>query len=302
MNNRCAHCTRNVGPRIFPALVLVGLYKTQILTENLGMVATRRGTRIEQAAKEKTMEMVEKEVVAETEEVKEPPFREEILEESPKTKTKELLNDEPEDKKEDEGVNGAVEEKEEVKVISKSERLGNYLVGFGKRVVLCTLLCMFAKLAYPELQARFWPEEPVKEGKLYILTDRSFRGHVSRGDHFVKMYAPWCGHCKAMAPTWEKVAKSPGVKGVKLSKIDCTKEEKTCKQYEVSGYPTLLYFRDGKKIEDYHGQKTEADIKKFLKKMRKTDTKTASTEKTTAAKDQTKKKSTKKNTKKKSEL
>lgn len=268
------------------------------------MVATRRGTRIEAAAKkEKSMEMVEKEGVVEKEEVKEPPFQEEILEETPKTKTKELLNDELAEKEENQEVVGEVGEKEEeVKVVSKSERFGNYLVGFGKRVVLCTLFCMFAKLAYPELQSRFWPEEPVKEGKLYILTDRSFRGHVSRGDHFVKMYAPWCGHCKAMAPTWEKVAKSPGVKGVKLSKIDCTKEEKTCKQYAVSGYPTLLYFRDGKKIEDYSGQKTEADFKQFLKKMKKTDPKKATTEKTTAAKDETKKKSTKKNTKKKSEL
>lgn len=265
------------------------------------MVATRSSARGGEPPSNKNMEMVEKEVVVEKEdvkkivekeEVKEPLFKEEIVEETPKPKTKELLNEELVEKVEEEVVEAVSEEEE--KVVSKSERVGNYLVGFGKRVVICTLLVMFAKLVYPELQSRFWPEKPVKEGKLYILTDRSFRGHVSRGDHFVEMYAPWCGHCKALAPTWEKLAKNPGVKGVKLSKMDCTKEEKTCKQYEVNGYPTLLYFRDGKKLEDYTGQKTEADLKKFMKKMRKTESATT--------KDDTKKKSTKKDTKKKSEL
>ena len=47
--------------------------------------------------------------------------------------------------------------------------------------------------------------EIYQEGKLYVLTDRSFRGHVSRGDHFIMMYAPWCGHCNRLKPDWEKV-------------------------------------------------------------------------------------------------
>jgi thiol-disulfide isomerase/thioredoxin len=38
-----------------------------------------------------------------------------------------------------------------------------------------------------------------------VLTDRSFRGHVARGDHFIMMYAPWCGHCKNLKPSWEQV-------------------------------------------------------------------------------------------------
>jgi hypothetical protein len=39
------------------------------------------------------------------------------------------------------------------------------------------------------------------------------------------------------------LAKNPGAEGVKISKMDCTANEKICREYDVSGYPTLLYFR-----------------------------------------------------------
>jgi len=138
--------------------------------------------------------------------------------------------------------NEKVETREVETEYSKPSR-SNYLKGFAKRVVLCTIFVMIVKNAYPELQARFWPEAPAKEGKLYVLNDKSFRGHVSRGDHFVMMYAPWCGHCKRLKPDWERLARQPGVVGLSISKVDCTVSTKICGEHNVQGYPTLLYFR-----------------------------------------------------------
>jgi len=168
-------------------------------------------------------------------------------------------------------INEAIDSKEkdeEEKDVEKPDRVTNYLKGFVKRVIFCTILVIAVKNSWPYLQSRFWPEAPTKEGKLYILNDRSFRGHVSRGDHFVMMFAPWCGHCQRLKPDWEKLAKKPGVEGVSVSKVDCTASTTTCGEYNVQGYPTLLYFRNGKKIDQYDGAKTLGGMKAYLKTMK----------------------------------
>jgi len=192
-------------------------------------------------------------------------------------------NDEPTKDKISEKIDAKEESGNEKGVNEKPDRLTNYLKGFVKRVIFCTILVIAVKNSWPYLQSRFWPEAPTKEGKLYILNDRSFRGHVSRGDHFVMMYAPWCGHCQRLKPDWEKLAKKPEVEGVSVSKVDCTASTTTCGEYNVQGYPTLLYFRNGKKIDQYDGAKTLDGMKAYLKTMKTGDPK-ATKKKTTAKK------------------
>lgn len=62
---------------------------------------------------------------------------------------------------------------------------------------------------------------------------------------FVKFYAPWCGHCKSLAPTWDLMADvHKEVGDLNIGKVDCTNEasKSLCKNFEVRGYPTLLFF------------------------------------------------------------
>jgi thioredoxin domain-containing protein 5 len=112
------------------------------------------------------------------------------------------------------------------------------------------------------------PDVPAPVNSLVELNDLTFNVHVSKGKHFVKFYAPWCGHCQKLAPTWEELAKSlEHEKSVSIAKIDCTEYRSICQDFEVKGYPTLLWIEDGKKIEKYSGSRSHDDLKAYVDKM-----------------------------------
>ncbi|KAH8315395.1 hypothetical protein KR067_003003 [Drosophila pandora] len=105
-------------------------------------------------------------------------------------------------------------------------------------------------------------------GKVVDLTEDTFAKHVSQGNHFVKFFAPWCSHCQRLAPTWEELAKElVSEPAATISKIDCTQFRSICQDFEVKGYPTLLWIEDGKKIEKYSGARDLATLKTYVEKM-----------------------------------
>lgn len=115
-------------------------------------------------------------------------------------------------------------------------------------------------------------ENTVPVHKLIELTDDTFNEHVNTGKHFIKFYAPWCSHCQRLAPTWEELSKSfENDKSVKIAKIDCTVYRPICQEFEVKGYPTLLWIENGKKIEKYSGGRAHDDLTTYVKTMLGTD-------------------------------
>uniref|UniRef100_A0A3Q3XBN6 Protein disulfide-isomerase n=1 Tax=Mola mola TaxID=94237 RepID=A0A3Q3XBN6_MOLML len=81
----------------------------------------------------------------------------------------------------------------------------------------------------------------------------------------VKFYAPWCGHCKKLAPEFEKAATR--LKGsVQLAKVDCTANTETCVRFGVTGYPTLKIFRSGRDSAPYDGPRSADGIYHYMKK------------------------------------
>mmetsp|Transcript_10543 Transcript_10543/g.25395 ORF Transcript_10543/g.25395 Transcript_10543/m.25395 type:complete len:435 (-) Transcript_10543:178-1482(-) len=83
---------------------------------------------------------------------------------------------------------------------------------------------------------------------------------------FLKFYAPWCGHCKRMAPVLDDVAIK--LKGkMAIGKIDCTKHKAVCNDHKVTGFPTLKYSIDGKIVSEYSGGRDEKSILAFAEKM-----------------------------------
>ena len=83
----------------------------------------------------------------------------------------------------------------------------------------------------------------------------------------VEFFAPWCGHCKKLAPIYEELAQNFDFAKDKVSiaKVDADAEKDLGRRFGVQGFPTLKWF-DGKsdKPEDYNGGRDLESLSDFI--------------------------------------
>jgi len=106
------------------------------------------------------------------------------------------------------------------------------------------------------------------EDNVLVLNSDNFDSVVQDGELLlVEFYAPWCGHCKSLAPHFSAAAATLEPLGVKLAKVNADSEENRplAGRFEVKGYPTLKVFRNGHPSE-YEGGRTTDEIVSYMKR------------------------------------
>ncbi|KAI0397236.1 thioredoxin-like protein [Xylariaceae sp. FL0594] len=108
-----------------------------------------------------------------------------------------------------------------------------------------------------------------KPSQVEMLTDATFNKTIGGDKHvFVAFTAPWCGHCKNLAPVWESLAEDYIIEpDVVIAKVDAEAENSkaTAKENGVTSYPTIKFFPKGSTTpEDYNGGRSEVELLEFV--------------------------------------
>lgn len=107
-----------------------------------------------------------------------------------------------------------------------------------------------------------WDKNPVK-----VLTGKNFAEVAQKGDKhvLVAFVAGWCGHCKALMPTWDQLGAKveAASQDVLIAKMDATANE--VEGIKIESFPTIKFFAKGTgEMSDYDGGRTLKDFADFL--------------------------------------
>jgi len=112
------------------------------------------------------------------------------------------------------------------------------------------------------------PRPAHQEEAVIVVVGETFEEVVLNDEHdvLIEFYAPWCGHCKSLAPEYLKAAESlKEVKNLVIAKCDSTANE--IEGVNIQGYPTIKFYPAHNKgsPKDFDGERNADGIAKWLR-------------------------------------
>lgn len=100
------------------------------------------------------------------------------------------------------------------------------------------------------------------------VTSKNFKEEVSnfKGAIVADFYAEWCGPCKMLSPLMDQMSKENKDSNVKFVKINVDQEQELAGQYGVMSIPTVIFFKDGKKVSQRVGVSQKNEYEDSIKK------------------------------------
>lgn len=100
------------------------------------------------------------------------------------------------------------------------------------------------------------------------ITDENFEEEVLKSDKLVLVdfYADWCGPCRALAPTIEKLSEE--VQDIVVGKINVDDNQETTIKYEITSIPTIIIFKQGEVQREIVGMRDLQELKEIIEKIK----------------------------------
>ena len=94
------------------------------------------------------------------------------------------------------------------------------------------------------------------------VTDQNFEKEVLKSELsvLVDFWAPWCGPCQMVSPVIEKISSDYNDK-FRFCKMNVDEARNTAMEYGIMSIPTLMFFKDGKKVDEIVGAVPEATLR-----------------------------------------